>query len=132
MHGSIFRLIVIGLFMLGGCANMTSVELKNIEQEKITQTLTQAQVEKAILKAGLAKNWEMKVTEPGLIRGHVTVRNHEATIDIRYNERDYSIRYVSSVELDDDGKGKIHRNYNKWIALLDNTIQQELLDAGHP
>mgnify|MGYP007027892241 CR=1 FL=1 len=53
--------------LLGGCANTQPI--KNIEQEAITHTLTQTQVEKAIMLAGLKKHWVMKVVSPGLIRG---------------------------------------------------------------
>ena len=87
---------------------------------------------KAILTAGAKRDWQMKVISPGLIRGDLTVRTHQASIDIRYNEHDFSIAYVSSSGLDADGKGNIHRSYNKWITLLDRTIQKELSLIQNP
>lgn len=125
-------LLVACVLLIGGCTAMTSTGIKTIEKETITQTLTQAQVEKAILTAGAKRNWQMKVVSPGLIRGDLTVRTHQASIDIRYNEHDFSIAYVSSSGLGDDGKGNIHRSYNKWITLLDRTIQKELSLIQNP
>jgi len=119
-------LLLATVLLLGGCATMTSTGIKNVEQDAITQTLTQAQVEKAILTAGAKRDWQMKVVSAGVIRGDLTVRTHQASIDVRYNEHNFSIVYVSSSGLDADGKGNIHRSYNKWITLLDRSIQKEL------
>jgi hypothetical protein len=113
---------------MAGCA--VSQPIKNIHHEAITQHLTQDQVQNAIIKAGQQKTWIMSVVQPGLIHGQVFVRQHQAYIDIHYTERDYSIDYAGSLELDDDGKGNIHRNYNKWIVLLNEAIQSELARAA--
>ena len=125
-------LFLVAVLLLGGCTAMTSTGIKNVEQDAITQTLTQAQIEKAILTAGAKRNWQMKVVSPGLIRGDLTVRTHQASIDIRYNERNFSITYVSSNGLGADGNGNIHRSYNKWVTLLDRTIQKELALTKNP
>ncbi|QHQ50296.1 hypothetical protein [Aeromonas media] len=58
-----------------------------------------------IITAGISKSWVMRKERPGLIRGQVNVRQHQAVIDIPYSARDYSINYVSSINLDDKGKG---------------------------
>ena len=59
------------------------------------------------------------------------MRQHQAVINIPYTARDYSINYVSSINLDDDGKGAIHRSYNRWILGLNQAIQIEL-SRRHP
>lgn len=53
----------------------------------------------------------MKAYHSGLIRGDLTHRSHQASIDIRYNEHNFSITYVSS-GLNADSQGNIHRGYN--------------------
>ena len=88
--------------------------------------LTEEQVAKAIITAGISKSWVMRKERPGLIRGQVNVRQHQAVIDIPYSARDYSINYVSSINLDDKGKGSIHRSYNRWVLGLNQAIQTEL------
>ena len=127
MKAYLSGLALAAALLLGGCANTQPI--KNIDQEAITHTLSQAQVEKAILLAGLKKHWVMKVVSPGLIRGDLALRSHQASIDIRYSERNFSITYVSSSGLDADGQGNIHRGYNRWITMLDEAIRVELLSA---
>ena len=65
--------------------------------------------------------------EPGLIEASINVRTHKATVSIPYSAKGYSIEYKDSVNLGHKGNN-IHRNYNKWVTLLDRDIQQELLD----
>lgn len=72
----------------------------------------------------------MREERPGVITGHIQVRQHQANISIPYNTVHYSINYVSSVNLDDKGEGKIHRNYNRWINGLNQAIQLELNRAS--
>ena len=127
MKAYLCGLALAAALLLGGCANTQPI--KNIEQEAITHTLTQTQVEKAIMLAGLKKHWVMKVVSPGLIRGDLALRSHQASIDIRYSERNFSITYVSSSGLNVDGQGNIHRGYNRWITMLDEAIRVELLSA---
>ena len=63
--------ILLGTLLLTSCA--TYQPILNIKQEPVTQTLSQKQVEKAILMGGLQKGWTMKVTQPGLIRGTIAI-----------------------------------------------------------
>lgn len=52
---------------------------------------------------------------------------HFAEVEISYNEKTYSIKYKSSKDLDfNEQKQTIHRNYNKWVILLSETINREL------
>ena len=53
------------------------------------------------------------------------MRSHRATVNIYYNEKNYSILYKDSYNLD-YRNGSIHRNYNNWIVKLSRTIQNEL------
>ncbi len=53
-----------------------------------------------------------------------------ATIDIGYSLDAYSIKYVSSENLDyaaRDAVETIHPNYNRWLRFLIQTITAELL-----
>lgn len=113
------------LLLMAGCANFQPI--LNIDNQ-VSQKKTIEEVKNAILVAGTLKRWTMTELEPGRIDGKITVRNkHSAHIEIRYSATQYSLHYVDSQGLDADGSGKIHRNYNKWITLLDQTIQVELL-----
>lgn len=117
------------MLLLIGCS--TSQPVLNMTSNPIPANLSEQQISRAIINAGISKRWIMKEERPGVIRGHIQVRQHQATIDIPYTTHDYSISYVNSVNLDDNGSGKIHRNYNRWIAGLNQAIQLELNRASN-
>ncbi|MDO6527085.1 hypothetical protein [Motilimonas sp. 1_MG-2023] len=114
---------VLSTLVISGCSS--SQRINNIEQDISQQNLTLSQVETAIVRAGEYKKWTMKVVEPGLIQGDITVRSHQASIDVRYSATRYSISLRNSVNLQQSGD-QIHRNYNKWVTLLDREINKNL------
>ncbi|MCG8157382.1 hypothetical protein JMY81_20515 [Brenneria goodwinii] len=119
------QLILAGLVCvvaLAGCARTAPV--LNVTTP-IAAHHTDDQVKKAILQAGLEREWVMTPVSPGLINGHLDQRGHVADIRINYSPTSYSINYVSSRNLI-AGDGKIHRNYNRWINNLDREIQLKL------
>ncbi|MEN0074928.1 MAG: hypothetical protein AAGC69_11110 [Paracraurococcus sp.] len=81
-----------------------------------------------IRRAGAELGWAMEPRGPGLMRGTLNLRTHQAVVDIPYDTRRFSIRYVSSSNLDYDGR-VIHRNYNSWVQNLQNGI---IVESGKP
>ena len=126
---NIFKLITLSLLILvfTGCAR--TLPIHNVENQAINYDLSNDKIEKAILQAGIDKRWMMKVVEPGKIEAYVLVRSHRAEVNITYNEKTYSITYKDSQNLLYKD-GKIHRNYNKWVILLDRQIQLNLNAAS--
>ncbi|MEA1136039.1 hypothetical protein U8M49_27900, partial [Klebsiella pneumoniae] len=60
----------------------------------------------------------------------ITVRNqYYAAIDIRYTRNSYAITYRDSRDLGYKD-GKIHRNYNRWVSMLDRDIMAGLQSRG--
>lgn len=116
--------LVLGALLLAACS--TSKPVHNLPANQVNFNLTEEQVGNAIINGGVSKGWVMKKEQPGIIRGQLNVRQHQAVINIPYTAHDYSINYVSSINLDDDGKGNIHRSYNRWILGLNQAIQIEL------
>ncbi|MFO1408036.1 MAG: hypothetical protein U1F08_10940 [Steroidobacteraceae bacterium] len=84
-------------------------------------------VQAAVIAGCRVKGWTPKIEEPGRISASILVRGkHYAEISITYTQSAYSIQYVTSRDLDYDAKTQeIHRNYNKWIILLSETIQRQ-------
>jgi hypothetical protein len=82
---------------------------------------TLAQRADQIRRAGAGLGWRMEPQAPGLVRGTLNLRAHQAVVDIPYDTQRFSIRYVSSSNLDYDGRS-IHRNYNSWVQNLQNAI----------
>lgn len=74
-----------------------------------------------IRRAGVGLGWVMEDVAPGLIRGTLELRTHKASIDVPYDKQRFSIRYVSSQNLDYDGR-TIHNNYNGWVRRLEQMI----------
>lgn len=65
--------------------------------------------------------WSLQAMRPGLLRGVNTWRSHQMTVDIAFDIRSFSIRYVSSVNLDYDG-AQIHLAYNDRVRALEAAI----------
>ena len=82
------------------------------------RTLTLEEVGNVLAGAARYKRWSVAKVEEGYLRAEIHVRKHFAAIDIRYTPETYSISYRDSEVLRYDGSN-IHRNYNKWIKLVE-------------
>ncbi len=113
----------------------TSAPIMDLNDRSIPQTqagekLSLEQIQSAIMKGSIQKGWVPSVVKPGLVEASIQVRTHQAVVSIPYTQADYDIIYKSSQNLDESG-GKIHRNYNRWVANLSASIQEELLDEAY-
>jgi hypothetical protein len=122
MHRTAKVFVAACVLVVAAC---TTKPLMNIDNAAIATTHTAEQVRQAIIAGGASKGWLMTETKPGVVHGTLKVRTHQADVDVTYNTKTYSIDYVSSVDLDYKN-GTIHRNYNKWIANLNEAIQAQL------
>jgi hypothetical protein len=88
---------------------------------------TVEEVQAAIIGGCRVKGWTPKIEAPGRISASILVRGkHYAEVSITYTAAAYSIQYVTSRDLDyDEASQEIHRNYNKWVTLLSETIQRQ-------
>lgn len=81
----------------------------------------------AIIRGGAMTGWEITPVRPGIMTGTLVVRGkHTAVVEITYDKTQYSIKYKNSINLEQTADGKIHPNYNKWVATLDANIRREL------
>lgn len=120
-------IILIGasLTFLSGCR---TAPIYNVSEQAIvtnSTSYTEADVQKAIVRAGSGLGWDMKVNQPGHITGTLHLRTHMAQVDVKYNKQNYSINYKDSDNLQYDGK-IIHKNYNGWVQNLDRAIKVQL------
>ena len=108
---------------IAGC---NSMPIQNVDQAAVpSKTMTSDQVRLAIIRAGDGLGWKMKDDGPNKMIGTLILRKHVAVVDIPYTATSYSIKYRSSVELDEKD-GKIHKNYNGWIQNLTRNITAQL------
>jgi len=84
-------------------------------------------VKNAIIKACQERGWTPKPDGDSKVIASILVRNkHYAEIEIAFTTSTYSIRYLSSRNLDyDEEHREIHRNYNKWVVMLSSSIQRQ-------
>jgi hypothetical protein len=88
------------------------------------------QVSKAIRAALAGRAWAVTSEEPGHIVSTLNVREHMAKIDIVYDVRTITIKYLESGELmyaEKKGQRVIHRNYLNWIQNLVNDMNRNLV-----
>lgn len=123
--------VVVIAVLAGACAANRTAPIRNVADAPVTvapgKTATQADVERAILRAGIALGWQMKPVKPGLIEGTLALRTHVAVVEIPYSTKSYSIQYKTSTNLQADGN-VIHQNYNGWIENLDKGIRVQLIN----
>ena len=129
---SIFKYIGTALFVLilTGCGGAAIYNIDN--SNTIASKTSMKQVETAIKKGALRKNWSVKKEKEGLLTATVNVRGrHIAVVSISYNTKGYKIDYKDSQGLDYDASANtIHKNYNKWISNLERNINYELAQIG--
>lgn len=118
----ILSFCILALAVLTGCSG---TPILNVEQASVNYDLPEAKVKQAIMESGINRGWLMSVQDNGVIRGELNVRTHQAIINISYNKDSYSIKYISSMNLDEKN-GKIHKSYNRWILNLQQDIQLRL------
>jgi hypothetical protein len=118
--------VLVMAVVVAGC---TSAPIMNVDNAVVSSAsgkpLTQDQVRGAIIRAGTALGWQMKDEGPNKLIGTLMLRTHTAVVEIPYSATSFSIRYRSSVNLDESG-GKIHKNYNGWIQNLNRGINAQI------
>ena len=71
------------------------------------------------------RGWIPKVLGSGHVEAQLHVRSRTAIIDIAFDESTYSVMYKESQNLDYK-RGRIHRNYSRWVANLSLALQGSL------
>jgi len=121
-------LIALALLTTAGC---TSKPVLNTQHElPATPQLSEEKMKQVIVAALQKREWAVQRLSPQLVQADITVRGQfYAAIDIRYTRNSYAISYRDSRELGYED-GKIHRNYNRWVSMLDRDILAGLRSAG--
>jgi hypothetical protein len=120
-------LAILIFIMMAGCTsqpvlNVSETHLPTLENGSRP---TVDVVQHAILSACKVRGWVPRVVQPGIIEARLTVRSHQALVEITYTDNSYAITYKDSENLD-YSNGSIHRNYNRWVVNLSDTIQKEI------
>ncbi|MGK2952764.1 MAG: hypothetical protein ACSLEZ_10320 [Thiobacillus sp.] len=112
--------------VIAGCA---TAPIMNVSDAAVTtasgKAVSHREVRGAIIRAGAALGWQMKDEGPNKLLGTLQLRTHTAVVEIPYSSSSYSIKYRSSVNLN-EMDGSIHKNYNGWIQNLTRGIDAQI------
>ena len=122
-----FVLIALAL-LLAGCVTKP---IQNVENRPIPLTAQQLpldRIEAEIVAAGQARAWQFTREAPGHLVASQIRPKYSATVDIRFDQRAYSITYRSSTGMREKD-GTIHKRYNYWIVVLQRDIDARLVNS---
>lgn len=124
-----FRFACAAALLAVAMVGCTSAPIMNVSSTPVAaasgKALDAEQVRGAIVRAGVALGWQMKDESANTLVGTLQLRSHTAVVEIPYSASNYSIKYRSSINLDEKG-GSIHKNYNGWIQNLTRGINAQL------
>jgi rRNA maturation protein Rpf1 len=113
-------LITLALLTTAGCTNKPVLNTQH--ELPANAQVSDEQMKQVIINALAKREWTVQRLSPQLIQAEITVRNQfHAEIDIRYTRNSYAITYRDSRDLGYKD-GTIHRNYNRWVSMLDRDI----------
>ncbi|NVZ52102.1 hypothetical protein HX792_17285 [Pseudomonas sp. B6002] len=121
-------LITLALLVTAGCTNKP---ILNTQHDLPANAQVSEEKMKVIIVNALQKReWTVQRLSPQLVQAEINVRNQfYAAIDIRYTRNSYAITYRDSRDLGYKD-GTIHRNYNRWVSMLDRDIMAALRSNG--
>ena len=144
-----FVAISVSILFITGCVSHKIIPLHNIDDHTIILELSEQQVKEAIHEGIEMAEWTIENEAPGKILATYNRRVHTITVNIRYTEKNYSIKYAYSKNMkvhcteNDKAKGVmltnwpeqicggarpalIHRAYNEWVENLNSEINTAL------
>jgi len=122
MKKILFCMIAVGL-ILAGCSKLIKIQTYDFN---ISKPITTEQVRDAILAGCEERGWITTQKDGNTISARLLSKGkYEVYVDIIYDNTNYKIEYVKSVNLDAT-EDKIHKAYAKWINFLQKSINAEL------
>lgn len=119
---SLLRATLITLALLTTAACTSKPVLNTQHDLPANAQVSEEKIKQVIVVALQKREWSVQRLSPQLVQAEITVRNQfYAAIDIRYTRNSYAITYRDSRDLGYKD-GKIHRNYNRWVSMLDRDI----------
>lgn len=126
-------LAALAMLVLAGCR--TAVPIDNVNTESYgsviyaeANKLTLKDYEKAIVRAGAHRGWDIRPISAGQLEATNVVRDkHTVVVDVAFDRKTFSIDYKNSKNMDWNSRTKtIHPSYNAWVELLEADIKAEI------
>ncbi len=90
-----------------------------------TSEVTLEKVRTAIIRGGLAKNWQVVGENGQKLTLKYVKKVHVAACDVTYDTKSYTITINPMTTLI-QGPNEVHPKYNQWVRNLDKQIQLQL------
>ena len=117
------------LVLASGCALFGGRRVVPVQEiADCTVTITgEKQMKDIVMRAAHQKLWVPQAIEDGRVRCTLNLRAHQVVVDVVYAESSFSIRYVSSENMNyDSGTNTINPKYNQWVR----NLQREIIGLG--
>ncbi len=116
--------------MLGLSLPAFAAPMLVIPVQRIASPMTLEQVQKCVVNAATKHQWQIvRKDKNSVLLRYSRNAKWAADVKVTYSTKQYKIDYVDSYGLkykEANGLGDIHRNYNRWVNNLNNTIQKNL------
>ena len=117
-------IIIFSVFLISSCIRFQPIQKPQTQQ--IPSNLSSKQIDTIIKSSCIKRGWSVKEKDSNtIIANYVKNSFYSATIQIDHSNKQYTIKYLKSKNLLNDD-GTIHRNYNKWVILLNQDIRNNL------
>lgn len=120
-------LVALTLLLTAGCVTKPIQNVENRPIPLTAQQLSLDRIETLIIAVGQQRGWQFKREAPGHLSASQIHPKFAATVDIRFDQRVYTIMHRSSSGLKEKD-GTIHTRYNNWILLLQRDIDARLVN----
>lgn len=127
-----FALVVVPLFVGNVACRPTMAPVFQVSGARLTPyaggPLADAEVREVLVRGVTTKRWTVTEEQPGALFAEIREKGHYAKVRIDYNAAGYAISYVdSSPSFHYDGVN-IHRRYNHWVRMLNDSIQRAFME----
>lgn len=91
----------------------------------IPESVTAAEVEKAIKLGAIRRGWTTKEIKPGLIQATYVKGSYTDCVDIAYKNKSWGIEMNPKTNMK-NADGTVNPKYNQWVRNLAHDIGKEL------
>lgn len=130
------KTLFVALFALLPLAAFARPEMIEPEPVPVPAKVSAGKVEEIVKTSMQKRGWVLKPAGGGKVEGLYTRSGRNGgfsvKIQVSYNSKEIKIKYLESDGLDyeeEDGKRRIHGNYNKWIKSLISDFTIRLTEA---
>lgn len=118
---------IASVFLVVAVLSACSATVQNFSNQPFpadVAKLSMAEIEQTIVETATSREWIVQREGEGHLTATYSPRTHSAKVTIYFDQKQYSIIYADSTNLQYNGK-TIHRNYNRWV----NNLRQDILHA---